>query len=56
MAPEIPAPEWMNMDREWIQLYAFEPADAEQAEWLDLVSAWYRDQAERFSIDLAGAY
>ena len=28
----------------------------DEQDWMELVAAWYRDQAEVFSIDLAGAY
>ena len=41
------------MEREWMQIVGFE---YDESEWLELVTAWYRDQAEQFSIDLAGAY
>jgi hypothetical protein len=27
-----------------------------EVEWLNIVAEWYRDQAERLSVDLAGAY
>ena len=27
-----------------------------EVEWLNVVSEWYREQAERLSVDLAGAY
>lgn len=41
------------MEREWIQMVS---AEYDEGAWLELVEAWYRDQAERFSIDLSGAY